>query len=45
MNRYALALLGLGLFAGVACKCDDSPSNYEVNDAATPMTLSITGMT
>lgn len=45
MNRYTLALLGLGLFAGVACKGDDSASSYEVNDAAAPVTFAVTGMT
>ncbi|MFT7487479.1 MAG: hypothetical protein ACI9F9_003340 [Candidatus Paceibacteria bacterium] len=48
MNKLALALTGLGLFAGVACKSADSNSQEmttEVSDAAMPVTLSISGMT
>jgi len=45
MNKLSLAFLGLGLFAGVACKGDDGASSYEVSDSATPYTLSVTGMT
>jgi len=44
MNRYALALAAIGLFAGVACKGDDS-SSYQVTDTASPVTIAVTGMT
>lgn len=46
MNKYALALTAIGLFAGVACKSDDAAS-YEISDAAMahPVTFNIGGMT
>lgn len=50
MNKSAWALLALGLVSTVGCKSSDTMTtdndqNYEVADAATPVTFAITGMT
>lgn len=46
MNKAAWALVALGVFAGTACKSDDSNQTFEISESASvPVTLSISGMT